>query len=269
MHSELSETIHQIPASIAVLLGDETGKMDGLGKSRAQVLLFDEYVLKIRPADDWNTVDVQILQWLAGKAPSPEVAAHEVRNGQDWLLMTRLRGKELCKPDVMNNPVLLLDCMAEALHTLWSIPVADCPFERTVADNLSHAEAAILAGYFDPSDCEPDTFGPGGFENPEALLHWLKNHMPPQDRVVTHGDFCLPNLFTDGKKFTGFIDVGNVGAGDRWMDLALGWRSLKHNSDGHYGKIYPQINPDDLFRAAGIPKDEEKLRYYILLDELN
>ena len=176
MHSELSETIHQIPASIAVLLGDETGKMDGLGKSRAQVLLFDEYVLKIRPADDWNTVDVQILQWLAGKAPAPEVAAHEVRNGQDWLLMTRLRGKELCKPDVMNNPVLLLDCMAEALHTLWSIPVADCPFERTVADNLSHAEAAILAGCFDPSDCEPDTFGPGGFENPQALLNWLKSH---------------------------------------------------------------------------------------------
>lgn len=63
--------------------------------------------------------------------------------------------------------------------------------------------------------------------------------------------------------------MGNAGAGDRWMDLALGWRSLKHNSDGHYGKTYPNINPDDLFRAAGIPKDEEKLRYYILLDELN
>ena len=26
---------------------------------------------------------------------------------------------------------------------------------------------------------------------------------------------------------------------------------------------------NDLFRAAGVPKDEEKLRYYILLDELN
>ena len=87
--------------------------------------------------------------------------------------------------------------------------------------------------------------------------------------MVTHGDFCLPNLFTDGKRFTGFIDVGKTGAGDRWTDLALGWRSLKHNSDGHYGKVYPDINPDDLFRAAGIEKDEEKLRYYILLDELN
>ena len=169
----------------------------------------------------------------------------------------------------MSNPVLLLDCMAEALHTLWSIPADDCPFERTVGDYLSDAETAIRAGRFDPSDCEPETFGPDGFKNPGALLDWLKKHLPQQDRVVTHGDFCLPNLFTDGKRFTGVIDVGKAGAGDRWMDLALGWRSLKHNSDGHYGAVYAGIDPDDLFRAAGVPKDEEKLRYYILLDELN
>ena len=264
-----AENIHQIPASIAAILGRQTGKMDGLGKSGAQVMLFEDYVLKIRPADDWETIDVQILQWFEGKAPVPRVAAHEVWNDRDWLLMTRIQGTELCKPDVMNNPILLLDCMAEALHTLWSIPVTDCPFEKTVSDNLSHAEAAILSGRFDPSDCEPETFGPGGFENPKELLSWLKSHQPPEDRVVTHGDFCLPNLFTDGKRFTGFIDVGHAGAGDRWMDLALGWRSLKHNSDGHYGKTYPNINPDDLFRATGVPKDEEKLGYYILLDELN
>lgn len=265
----MPESLKQVPASIAAILGDQTGKLDGLGKSRARVLLFDDYVLKIRPADNRDTVDVQILRWLAEKAPVPKVAAHEVQNGQDWLLMTRVQGKELCKPDVMNNPVLLLDCMAEALHMLWAIPVADCPFKRDVADNLDHAEAAIQTGYFDPSDCEPETFGPGGFENPKALLDWLKSNLPLQDRVVTHGDFCLPNLFTDGVQFTGYIDVGNVGIADRWMDLALGWRSLKHNSDGHYGKVYPNIDPDDLFRAAGVPKDEEKLRYYILLDELN
>jgi len=266
---DLSGNMNPVPASIASILGNQAGKMDGLGKSKAQVLLFDDYVLKIRPAGGWDTIDVKVLQWLAGKAPAPQVAAHEEWNGQDWLLMTRIHGKELCKPDIMNNPALLLDCMAEALHTLWSIPVTDCPFERTVADHLSHAEAAIRSGHFDPSDCEPETFGSGGFENPEELLLWLKSHLPPQDRVVTHGDFCLPNLFTDGKRFTGFIDVGNVGVADRWMDLALGWRSLKHNSDGHYGKIYPNIDPDDLFHAAGVPKDEEKLRYYILLDELN
>ena len=265
----MSGSLKQIPTSVAAVIGSQAGKLDELGKSRAQVMLFDDYVLKIRPADSWDTADVRILQWLAGKAPVPQVAAHEVWNGQDWLLMTRIQGEELCKPNVMNNPSLLLDCMAEALHTLWAIPVADCPFERTVADNLTHAEMAIMSGCFDPSDCEPETFGPGGFKDPKALLDWLKVNLPPRDRVVTHGDFCLPNLFTDGKRFTGFIDVGSAGAGDRWMDLALGWRSLKHNSDGHYGKTYPDIDPDDLFRAAGVPKDEEKLRYYILLDELN
>lgn len=265
----MSGSIQQIPDSIARILGSRTGRLDGLGKSRAQVFLFEDYVLKIRSADDRDTADVKILQWLDGKAPVPQVAAHEVQDGQDWLLMTRVQGKELCKPDVMNNPALLLDCMAEALHTLWAIPVDGCPFERTVADNLSHAGEAIRTGRFDPSDCEPETFGPGGFEDPKALLDWLEGNLPSQDRAVTHGDFCLPNMFTDGRRFTGFIDVGKAGINDRWMDLALGWRSLKHNSNGRYGKVYPHIDPDDLFRAAGVPKDEEKLRYYILLDELN
>lgn len=268
MSSE-TENIHHIPASIAAVLGSQAGITDGLGKSGAQVLLFDDYVLKIRPAGDRDTADVRILEWLAGKAPVPQVAAHEVQDGQDWLLMTRIRGRELCRPEVMGRPSLLLDCMAEALHTLWAIPAEECPFEGSMARNLARAEEAILAGRFDPSDCEPETFGPGGFENPKALLDWLKSSRPPQDPAVTHGDFCLPNLFTDGHRFTGFIDVGNAGICDRWMDLALGWRSLKHNSDGHYGKTWPEINPDDLFRAAGVPKDEEKLRYYILLDELN
>ena len=205
--AEGAEQYERIPAAVAAVIGNRRGKLDGLGKSGAQVVLFEDYVLKIRPENDWDTEDTKILRWLEGKVPAPRVAAHAVQDGQDWLLMTRVRGWELCKPEIMNRPTLLLD--------------------------------------------------------------WLKENLPPQDRVVTHGDFCLPNLFTDGKRFTGFIDVGKAGAGDRWMDLALGWRSLKHNSDGHYGKIYPDIHPDDLFRAAGVPKDEEKLRYYILLDELN
>ena len=258
----------QVPASIAAILGGRAGKEDGLGKSGARVLLFDDYVLKIRPADSPDAEDTQILRWLEGKLPVPQVAAHEVQDGQDWLLMTRIRGKELCAPEVMNRPALLLDCMAEALHMLWAVPVKEWPFGRTVQGCLERAEETVRAGRFDPSDCEPETFGPGGFRDPEELLRWLNSHLPPQDTVLTHGDFCLPNLFTDGKRFTGFIDIGRAGAADRWMDLALGWRSLKHNSDGHYGKTYP-IDPDDLFRAAGIPKDEEKLRYYILLDELN
>ena len=107
-----------------------------------------------------------------------------------------------------------------------------------------------------------------GFANADELLNWLRLNMPASECTLTHGDFCLPNLFTDGKRFTGMIDLGDCGIADPWRDISLGWRSLKHNSDGHFGSVYSEIDPDDLFRAIGIPKDEEKLRYYLLLDEL-
>lgn len=253
------------PPSISAIIGSEAYHQENTGMSAADVLIFENYVLKIRPEGGADTMDTEILRWMHGRLPVPEVVAHEIRDRKDWLLMTRTKGKMLCDPSVMKKPALLLDCMAEALHRLWAVPIIDCPFDQT--DCPARAEQAFLSGRFDPSNVEPETFGPDGFESPEALVDWLKSHQPPIDQVFSHGDFCLPNLYTDGRRFSGYIDVGDSGIGDRWMDLALGWRSLKHNSDGHYGKRYP-IDPDDLFRAAGVSKDDEKLRYYLLLDEL-
>ena len=140
----------RMPEKIAGILGDAFGQTDGLGKSGAEVILYDDYVLKVRPAGGWDTMDTQVLRWLAGKLPVPEVAAHEVQDGLDWLLMTRIKGQMLCDPQVMGKPALLMDCMAEALHMLWSVPVKDCPFTRPVKDHLDHAEKAIRAGMSPP-----------------------------------------------------------------------------------------------------------------------
>ena len=259
----------RMPPRIAGMLRGLEARTNAVGKSGATVLEYPEFVLKVRPSSPAADREARILSWLQTKGlPSPRVAAREVLDGTDWLLMERIRGKMLCDPDVMNRPSLLLDCLAEGLHVLWRTDVSDCPFERTWSSELDQAERAIRAGTFDPSDCEPETFGPGGFRDPMALLDWLHENTPPEQRVLTHGDYCLPNLFTDGEGFTGMIDLGDCGVADPWRDLSLGWRSLKHNSDGHYGKTYPAVDPDDLFRAAGVPKDEERLRYYLLLDEL-
>lgn len=119
------------------------------------------------------------------------------------------------------------------------------------------------------SDSEPTTFGEGGFKNPEELLHWLEAHKPDFEPVLSHGDFCLPNIFVDGGRITGFIDLGDTGVGDKWRDIALGLRSLRHNLDGTFGgKVYPNINPELLFDELGIEPDWEKIKWYILLDEL-
>ncbi len=258
----------EYPSAIAAIVGQLPYQSDDIGKSGAQVCLFKDYVLKIRPVGGWDTLDTRVLQWIGGRLPAPRVAAHVVEDGRDWLLMTRIRGTMLCRPEIMAKPSLLLDCLAEGLHRLWAADTAGCPFTYSCQEELDIAERAIREGRYSPDDCEPETFGPGGFADPEALLDWLRRNAPEEARVVTHGDYCLPNLFTDGKGLSGMIDLGGCGLADPWRDLSLGWRSLKHNSDGHYGAVYPDIDPDDLFRAAGVPKDPEKLRYYLLLDEL-
>lgn len=260
------------PGQIAKVVGSAPYQEEDIGMSGARVLMFEDHVLKIRSTEDYNTADVKILEWIEAKHPGkvlvPRVAAHQVEDGKDYLLMTRTRGLMLCDPSIMEKPTLLMDLMAEGLHQLWSVPTEDCPFPMSVKTNLDHAEEAIRNGTFEPDACMPETFGPGGFESPAALATWLREHEPPLDPVLSHGDYCLPNLFTDGSHLTGMIDVGFMGVADRWRDLAIGWRSLLHNSNGWYG-YYPDVHPDDLFRAVGIPKDEEKLRYYLLLDELN
>jgi len=78
---------------------------------------------------------------------------------------------------------------------------------------------------------------------------------PSYEPVLTHGDFCLPNILIKNGKLSGFIDLGKTGTGDRWMDIALCYRSLKHNADGTWsGKVYPDIRPEVLFEELGISR---------------
>ena len=86
---------------------------------------------------------------------------------------------------------------------------------------------------------EPTTFGEGGFRDPEHLLMWLEENRPAFEPVLSHGDYCLPNIFLENGTLKGFIDLGRAGIGDKWNDIALCYRSLKHNFDGTYGgKVY-------------------------------
>lgn len=54
-----------------------------------------------------------------------------------------------------------------------------------------------------------------------------------QSKVLLHGDYCLPNIILDNWNFSGFIDVGSGGVGDRHIDLFWGtwtlWFNLKTN----------------------------------------
>jgi kanamycin kinase len=79
--------------------------------------------------------------------------------------------------------------------------------------------------------------------------------------VLVHGDACAPNTLISGDgAWTGNVDFGDLGVGDRWADLAIASLSLDWNfGEGHQA---------ELFDAYGIVPDEVRIRYYRSLWEL-
>jgi len=272
--------LSQLPESIREKVSGKDFRIDDLGKSGSRIFLFDDCVLKCEKLLDASDTEadlfredqdktVEVMRWISGKLPVPEVLAYEKDEKYRYLLMSKIPGTVACDPYYMEHPKEMIPVLADALKLLWSIDISDCPRRADLDMLLQEAEYRVKNDLVDMSDTEPETFGEGGFKDAEELLSWLKENKPSYEPVLSHGDFCLPNVFIKDGKLSGLIDLGNTGTGDKWMDIALCYRSLKHNADGTWGsKVYPDIRPEVLFEELGIEPDWDKIHYYILLDEL-
>ena len=258
-----------IPDRIKKELQNETYELDSVGQSGSSILLFSDKVLKIQDNSDEANHEIHAMQWLGGRILVPKIIVHECIGNKCYLLMTRAAGQMSCNEYYLNNPAKLTSILAQALQELWRIDISGCPLDCSLDRKLELARYRVKDNLVDMENVEPDTFGPNGFENPEALLQWLIKHKPLEELVLSHGDFCLPNIYIQDDKTISFIDLGRMGVADKWQDIALCYRSLKYNFDGKYGgKTYPGYDPNMLFEKLGLEPDWEKIRYYILLDEL-
>lgn len=261
-----------LPEKICSLISGEHYRTDDIGMSGSSVLLFENRVLKVQEDNEEAKNEYRMLQYLQGRLPVPRLYAHETCEGRSYLLMGKCAGQMACAPVYMEQPAVLCRLLAEGLKRLWSVDVTGCPSDQRLSRKLAGAEYNIVNGLVDLDNVEPDTFGEGGFRNPEALLTWLRENKPEEEPVFSHGDFCLPNLFGVQDKVTGYIDLGRSGIADKWCDIAICYRSLLHNYSGKYkchaNRTYPDYDELLLFRELGLEPDWEKIRYYILLDEL-
>lgn len=257
------------PPKIKQFVADKIFTIDEIGLSGNQVLIFEDMVLKIEDDVTAMNEQVELLRWLDGKLPVPEVLAYEVLDRKSYLLMSRIAGKMSCDTYYLEHTGVLLEALACGLKMLWNVDVRDCPRRHDLDIQINEARMRVENDLVDVDDAEPTTFGEGGFDNPRHLLEWLEENRPTEELVFSHGDYCLPNVFLKDGQISGFIDLNHSGVGDKWQDIALCYRSLKHNFDGTYGgKVYEGFNPDMLFEKLGIEPERDKIRYYILLDEL-
>ena len=221
--------------------------IDDIGMSGNRVLIFDDMVLKIEENSKTMEEQVKLMQWLDGKLSVPKVLAYEVAGETSYLLMTKMEGNMSCDTYYLEHPDILLKALAAGLKSLWDVEIDGCPRVRDLDLILKEAHHQV----------EHD------------LLEWLEQNRPEWDPVFSHGDYCLPNVFLKDGNFKGFIDLDRAGVCDRWNDIAICYRSLKYNFNGTYGgKVYEDFKPERLFEALEIEPDWDKIRYYLLIDEL-
>lgn len=259
-----------IPQSIANKINSFTWSIDDIGMSDSTVLLFEEMVLKIEKISRSSNYERILLEWLADKLPVPKIIEAETKDGYSFLLMSKLPGEMSCSDNNLQNIESTVKALAKGLKMLWQIDIKDCPYSNAVSEKIIQAKHNIENNQVDIDDFNPETFTTEGFKDVPDLLSHLDQNRPDEDLVFSHGDFCLPNIFVSGCETIGFLDWGNGGIADRWQDIALCVRSLRHNctEDGIYGEDEYLQYKALLFKELGIEPDEDKIRYFILLDEL-
>ncbi len=157
--------------------------------------------------------------------------------------------------------------VVRAIRDLHGVPIDDCPYGRDLDGMLSLARSVVAAGAVNP-DFLPDE---DKDVPPAELLMRVereadrRRRQEAADRVVCHGDLCLPNILIDPDRLAveGFIDLGRLGLADRHADLAL---VLANTAD-----TFPGFAADaSAGLAAGYPAavDEDRLRFYLALDPL-
>jgi kanamycin kinase len=194
------------------------------------------------------------LAWAAPVIPVPRVIDHGRDAGGTWFVTEALPGESAIAPRWRADPRTAVIAIATGLRTLHdTLPVEHCPFSWSATERAASAERRrdSLAKMRD----EHEALG-------IAELLRRAAAPPPLDKlVVCHGDPCSPNtLIGDDGRCSGHVDLGALGVGDRWGDLAVASWSLAWN----YGAGW-----DDLFFATyGVAPDPTRIAYYRMLWDL-
>jgi kanamycin kinase len=222
-----------VPGIVRELAGDREPELVWRNELGGLTFRLDGRFLKWSPTTSGIDLERELvrLQWISARHPAPKPLDYGADANGQWLLTEAIPG-------------------GTAVGDKWRVR---CPEAiRAIATGL-RAIHAISVADFPPGWSDQVWVG----RQPAAL-----GVRPPIDvPVLLHGDACAPNtLISDEGLWTGNVDFGDLGVGDRWADLAIASMSL----DWNFGEGHQQ----EFFDEYGIDIDEERIRYYRALWDL-
>lgn len=254
--------IESLPEEISLLIRKVNWTKNTVGRSGDEVYHLtsqtQNFYLKIRrvPNPEPLKLESQVLIWLKGKLPVPEVVCYQKDSSKEYLLITEVPGLMASDPRWQDKKKIVLR-LAEGLKWIHSLPIESCPFAYPTGMLIQKAGERVRSGLVDEDDFDKCRKGKRAAELYEELV---RSKPAQNDEVFTHGDYCLPNVILSVSGVSGFIDWARAGVADRYRDLGIAARSIAYNLGGEYIPYF--------FEAYGLKAaDKEKVEFFQLLDE--
>jgi len=193
------------------------------------------FYVKWGPRNDEASMrdEAERMRWAGRWIRVPEVLDEGRDATHEWLVTAAIDGTSAVHPRWRERPETAVRAIGEGLRALHdALPVDDCPWDWGVDARIANAAGR-------------------GILLPERF-----RDAPSIDRmVVCHADACCPNtLLDDGGRWLAHVDLGLLGVGDRWADIAVASMSTEWN----YGPGWE----DALVDAYGLEPDRERLAFY-------
>jgi kanamycin kinase/aminoglycoside 3'-phosphotransferase-2 len=151
----------------------------------------------------------------------------------------------------------LLKLSAEGLRLFHQIDLTGTDFLNNLEKDLGKIEQHLRMDVIDKEKFVQANDG----KTPKEVFEYLcAEKYRFENNVLTHGDFCLPNILIEGQHY-GFIDLGDCGPGDKYKDLSSMEVSIKRN----YGAEW--IDVFNRYYDPNLKIDKLKIKYYQYIDQ--
>jgi kanamycin kinase len=198
------------------------------------------------------------LEWAIRYTPVPRVIDSGKDDDGAWLLTEALNGDNAVAPRWKADPACAVAAIGVGLRSMHDdLPINDCPFSWSTKDRISALKRRAARRDLHPSQWSPQFRGLRVWE----ALAKIEDAPPPEALVVCHGDACAPNTIVDDEgQWIGHVDMGRLGIGDRWADLAVAAWSTEWN----FGPGWDHL----VYESYGLEPDEDRIQYFRLLWDL-
>ncbi|MBQ3079777.1 MAG: phosphotransferase [Clostridia bacterium] len=198
---------------------------ENLGRSGAGVWYAgDDLVIKTNaPGTLKRAYDMHSFLFPSGLSPE---ALHYESGETDVLILRRLEGESAVSKTHLSDPERLSHALGNEAFRLHAVSAENCPKYYLT----NEWNERFSAKSFDELEFDPSYSSFLGITEKDQAYEIAKNGIAhlSQDTVL-HGDMCLPNFMLNDFRFTGFIDLGEGGIGDRHYDLFWAMWSMNYN----------------------------------------